>query len=105
MNIGKRVRRRSILHPICTVSRTGLDNMALILLSLIVTATMIVVAISMMRHGISSDNLIRSGIAMEDFYTTRESAEQSAVPSPSKPFLVVTLPDGTIVTQRVAGQV
>jgi hypothetical protein len=79
--------------------------MALILLSLIVTVTMIAVAISMMRNRISSGSLFRSGIAKEDFYTTGESAEQSAVPSPLKPFWVVALPDGTIVTARVAGQV
>jgi hypothetical protein len=76
--------------------------MALILLSVIVAA--IVVAISMMRHRISFKRLIRFGIAKEDFSITGASAEQSATPSPLKPFLVVELPDGTIVTPRVADQ-
>jgi hypothetical protein len=36
---------------------------------------------------------------------TIERPEQSATSVPLKPFLVVVLPDGTIVTPRVAGQV
>jgi hypothetical protein len=92
-----------MLHPICAVSRTTLDCMALILLSLIVAATMIVVAISMMRHGISSDSSIRAGIVKE-FSISGESAGLSVPPGPLKPFLVVVLPDGTIVTPKVAGQ-
>jgi flagellar basal body-associated protein FliL len=79
--------------------------MILILLSLIVTVAMIAVAISMMRHRSSSGSLIRSGIAKEDFSITGKSAEQSATPDPAKPFLAVVLPDGTIVSQRVAAQV
>jgi hypothetical protein len=79
--------------------------MVLILLSLIVTVTMIVVAILMMRHRSSSGSLIRSGIVKEDSFITGESAEQLVTLSPSKQFLVVALPDGTIVTARVAGQV
>jgi hypothetical protein len=77
--------------------------MALILLSLIVAA--IVVASSMIRHRISFGSLIRSVIAKEDFSITGKSAERAATPGPLKPFLVVVLPDGTIVTPRVAGQV
>jgi hypothetical protein len=78
--------------------------MLLILLSLIVAVTMIVVAISMMRHRISSGSLTRSGNAKEEFCISGESAEQSATLNPLKPFLVVALPDGTIVTPRVADQ-
>jgi hypothetical protein len=103
MNIGNHVRSQSIMHPICTVSRTNLYNMALILFSVIVGA--IVIAISMMRRRISFGSLIRSGIANENYPIAGESAEQSATPSPLKPFLVVVLPDGTIVTPTVAGQV
>jgi hypothetical protein len=77
--------------------------MVLFLLSVVVAA--IGVAISMMRYRISFGSLIRSGIAKEDFSLTGESAEQSATPSALKPFLVVVLPDGTIVTPRVAGPV
>jgi hypothetical protein len=79
--------------------------MILFLLSLIVTVTMIVVSISMMRHRISFGSLIRSGVGKEESIITGESAGQSVTPSPLKPFLVVVLPDGTIVTSRVAGQV
>jgi hypothetical protein len=78
--------------------------MALILLSLIVTVTMIVVAISLVRHGISSGSLTRSEITKEDSITG-DGTKQSATPGPLKPFFVVVLPDGTIVTPRVAGQV
>jgi hypothetical protein len=77
--------------------------MVLILLSVIVAA--IVVSISMMRHRISFGSLIRSGVGKEESIITGESAGQSVTPSPLKPFLVVVLPDGTIVTSRVAGQV
>jgi len=76
--------------------------MVLFLLSVIVAA--IVVAISMIRNRISFGSLIRSGIGKEDYSITGASAEQSATPSPLKPFLVVVLPDGTIVTPRVADQ-
>jgi hypothetical protein len=79
--------------------------MVSILLSLTVTVTMIVVAIPIIRNRISFGSLIRSGIAKEDFSITGESTEQGATPCTSKPFLVVVLPDGTIVTPRVAGQV
>jgi hypothetical protein len=65
----------------------------------------IVFAIPMMRHRTSFGSLIRSVIAKEDFSITGKSAEQAATPGPLKPFLVVVLPDGTIVTPRVAGQV
>jgi hypothetical protein len=77
--------------------------MVLILLSLIVAA--IVFAVSMMRNRISFGSLIRSGIAKEDCSLTGASAEQSATPGPVKQFLVVVLPDGTIVAPRVTGQV
>jgi hypothetical protein len=89
------------MHPTCTVSRTTVDNMVLILLS--VTVAGIVVAISIKRNRISVGSLSRSGIAKEDFSTSGESTGQSAAPCSLKPFLVVVLPDGTIVTLRVAG--
>jgi hypothetical protein len=73
--------------------------MALILLSLIVTVTMTVVAISMMRNRISSGSLIRAGITKADSSVTGESAGRSVRRGPLKPFLVVVLPDGSIVTQ------
>jgi len=76
--------------------------MVLILLSVSIAG--IVVAISMMRHRISFGSLMRSEIAKEDVSITGESAEDSATPSPLKPFLVVMLPDGTIFMPRVAGQ-
>jgi hypothetical protein len=98
-------RQQPFLHPTCTISRTTLDYMALILLSLIGTVTMTVVAISMMRYRFSSGALIRSGLAKTESFITGKSAERSATPSPLKPFLVVVLPDGTIVTPSVAGQV
>jgi hypothetical protein len=79
--------------------------MVLILLSLIVTVTMIVVAISMTRLRSSAGSLNRSGIGKEEFSVKGESAGQSVTPSVLKPFSVVVLPDGTIVTPRVAGQV
>jgi hypothetical protein len=103
-NTDKRVGRRSILHPICVVSRTSLYNMVLILLSVIVAVTMIVVAISMMRHRISSGSLIRSRIAKHGLFIKGERSKQSATLSPSKAFLVVVLPDGTIVAPTVADQ-
>jgi hypothetical protein len=79
--------------------------MALILLSLIVTVTMIVVSISLMRRRISSGSLTRSGIGKEDFSVTGADAEQAVTPGPLQQFLVVVLPDGKIVTPMVAGQV
>jgi hypothetical protein len=71
--------------------------MVLILLSLILTVTMIVVAISM-RQKISSGRLIRVGIAAEGTSTKAEGAERSAL-RPSNSLFVVVLPDGTIVSQ------
>ena len=76
--------------------------MFLILLSLIVVT--IVFAIPMMRHRIASSTVMRTGIGKEDFSMKGESAEQSAARNPLKAFLVVVLPDGMIVTARVAGQ-
>jgi hypothetical protein len=93
-NIGKRVRRQAIMHPIYTVSRTTLYNMFLILLPLIVAA--IVVASPRVRHRIWFGG---------DLSSTGERSEQQRITSPVKPFLVVVLPDGTIVTPTVAGQV
>jgi hypothetical protein len=76
--------------------------MVLILLS--VTVAGIVAAISIKRNRISVGNLIRSGIGKDSFITD-ERGRESATLSPLKPFLVVVLPDGTIVTPKVAGQV
>jgi hypothetical protein len=77
--------------------------MALILLSVIVAA--IVVTSPSIRNCIVSGGWTRSGIAREDFSVARVRAKQSIVAGPMKQFLVVVLPDGTIVTPRVAGQV
>ena len=83
-----------MLHPIGTVSRTTLYNMILFLLSVIVAA--IVVSIPRARHRIWFGG---------DLSSTEERSEQSRITSPVKQFLVVVLPDGTIVMPTVAGQV
>jgi hypothetical protein len=77
--------------------------MVLFLSSVIVVA--IFIAIPRVRHRIWFGGWTGLGIARGDFSITGESAEQSATPGPLKPFLVVVLPDGTIVTPAVAGQV
>jgi hypothetical protein len=77
--------------------------MVLIFLSVMVAA--ILVAISRIRNRMGFGGFTRSGITKEDFSIEDESAEQPAASSPVKPFLVVVLPDGTIVTPRVAGEV
>ena len=82
------------MHPICTVSRTILYSMVLILLYLIVAV--ILVAIPRVRHRIWFGG---------DLSSAGERSEQLRITSPVKPFLVVVLPDGTIVTPTVAGQV
>jgi hypothetical protein len=92
-----------MMHLICMVSRTNLYNMALILISVIVAA--ILFANPKIRNRIVSEGWTRSGIVREDLSIARECAEQSATPSPLKQFLVVVLPDGTIVTPRLAGPV
>jgi hypothetical protein len=86
--------RHVIMHPIGAVSRTNLYNMVLILFSMIVAA--ILIAIPRVRHRIWFEEVLSS---------TGERSEQSRITSPVKPFLVVVLPDGTIVTPTVAGQV
>jgi hypothetical protein len=77
--------------------------MAFLLLSAILAA--IVVAIPKVRHRIAFGGLTRSEISRENLSIARVRGEQSSVASPVKQFLVVVLPDGTIVTPRVAGQV
>ena len=77
--------------------------MALILLS--VTVAAIVIAVSKIRSRDSFGSLTRSEIVKGDFSVARERSEQLSVAGSLKPFLVVALPDGTIVTARVAGQV
>jgi hypothetical protein len=84
------------MHPICTASRTTLNNMFFFLLALIIVA--IAVAISIFRHNIS----LGSGIGREDSCIASERAGQSRISGSMKKFLVVVLPDGTIVTPRVA---
>jgi hypothetical protein len=74
--------------------------MVLILLSLIVAV--IVVAIPRVRHRIAFGTITGSGVAKEDFFIARERAEQPGDTNPSKQFLIVVLPDGTIVTPRIA---
>jgi hypothetical protein len=101
-NIGKRVTRRSILHPICTIHRTSLYNMALILLFLIVTA--ILVAVLKIRHRGLFQSFSGAEIVGGDSSVARARSEQFAVAGPMKQ-LIVVLPDGTIVTPRLAGQV
>ena len=91
-----------IVHPVGAVSRTNLYNMVLILLSVLVVA--IVVAVSKIRSRDSFGSFTSSEIVSGDFPAARERSEQSATLSPSKAFLIVVLPDGTIVTQRVTGQ-
>jgi hypothetical protein len=102
MNIGKRVRRQSILHPICMAIRTTLDNMVLILLFAIVAA--ILVAFPRTRNRIGFGGWTRFGTARENIPIARKHAEKSKVAGPIKQFFVVVLPDGTIATPRVAGQ-
>jgi hypothetical protein len=75
--------------------------MVLFLLSVIVAA---IVAIPRIRHHIPFGSFTRSGIAREDISTARKAAEQSRIAGPMKKFLVVVLPDGKIVTPRVADQ-
>jgi hypothetical protein len=77
----------------------------MVLIFLSVMVAVILVAISRIRNRIGFGGFTQSGIAKEDFSIKGESAGQSRNTSPSKPFLVVVLPDGTTVTQRVAGQV
>jgi hypothetical protein len=90
---------RVMLHPICTAKRTSSCNMVFLLLSAAIA--MIFVAIPGVRHRIAFGGLTRSEIFREDFSIARVRAEQSETASPSKPFLIVVLPDGTIVTPRV----
>jgi hypothetical protein len=87
-------RSRNGASEICTLSRTNLYNMLFFLLS--VTVAAIVVAIPQVRHRIWFGG---------DLSSTGERSEKSRITSPVKPFLVVMLPDGTIVTPRVAGKV
>jgi hypothetical protein len=75
--------------------------MIFLLLSVVLAA--IVVAIPKVRHRIAFTGFSRFGIPRGDFSITRERSEQSTTPSPVKQFLIVMLPDGTIVTPRVPG--
>jgi hypothetical protein len=71
--------------------------MVLILISAILAA--IVVAISMIHSSFGS--LAGSGIVRE-IARAREQAEQPAIASPARQFLVVVLPDGKVVNPLVA---
>jgi hypothetical protein len=71
----------------------------------LIVLSLMVAAISRIRSRIEFAGFTRSGIARGDFSITGQSAEQSRITSPLKPFLIVMLPDGTIVTPMVAGQV
>jgi hypothetical protein len=77
--------------------------MVLFLLSVIVAG--ILVAIPSIRNCIVSGGIIRFWITRGDSSVASESAEQSRIAGPTNKFLVVVLPDGTIVTPRVAAQV
>jgi hypothetical protein len=72
--------------------------MVLILLSLIVTVTMIALAVSITRNGLSFGSLIRSGSGKKDFSISGESAVQSYTNS-VETILVGRATDGTIVAQ------
>jgi hypothetical protein len=52
---------------------------------------------------VREERLAGSGTTKESI--VREGAKHPAIASPTKQFLVVAVPDGTIVTPRVAGQV
>jgi hypothetical protein len=73
--------------------------MVLILFSVVLAAT--AVAISMIHSSFGS--LSDSGIAKESI--VREDAEQKAIAGQARQFLVVVLPDGKVVTPRVAERV
>jgi hypothetical protein len=88
-----------ILHPIDAVGRTSLYNMVLFALSVIVGG--IFLASPRIRHFMPFGSFTRSGIAREDLPVARECAEQSRT-TPVKQFLVVVLPDGKIVTPKLA---
>ena len=88
------------MHPIGTVTRTNLYNMVLILFSVVLAATAVAISIiRFARFGSLSD----SGIAKESI--VREDAEQKAIAGQARQFLVVVLPDGKVVTPRVAERV
>ena len=73
--------------------------MVLILFSVVLAAT--AVAISMIHSSFGS--LSDSGITKESI--VREDAEQKAIAGQARQFLVVVLPDGKVVTPRVAERV
>jgi hypothetical protein len=74
--------------------------MVLFLLSLIVAA--ILIAIQRIRNRIVIEGITRSEIVKGDFSVARERSDQSTVAGPGNQFLIVVLPDGTIVIPRVA---
>ena len=75
--------------------------MFLILLFAIVAAIMVVV--SRIRNHASFGSLTSAEIVSGDSSVARARSEQFAVVGPMKQ-LIVVLPDGTIVTPRLAGQ-
>lgn len=73
--------------------------MVLILFSVVLAATAVAISIIHSSFGSLSD----SGIAKESI--VREDAEQKAIAGQARQFLVVVLPDGKVVTPRVAERV
>jgi hypothetical protein len=69
--------------------------MVLVILSIIFAATAL--ALSIIRFRLQLGKLTGFGVAREDMAATRKCAEQSAINSPLRQFLVVVLPDGKIV--------
>ena len=76
------------------VKRTSSCNMVFLLFAVVLAA--IAVAIPRVRHRIWF---------REDFSIAKERVEESRIADPMKKFLIVMLPDGTIVMPRVAAQV
>jgi hypothetical protein len=76
--------------------------MVLFLLSLIIAT--ILVASPRIRNCIGIEGFTRSENLSGDLSIAGECAEQSTTPSPMQQFLIVVLPDGTIVTPRVAAR-
>jgi hypothetical protein len=76
--------------------------MFLFLLSLIIAA--ILVANPRIRNRTAPGAWTRSGIVTRGFPIAKGRAEQWQNTNPMKQFLVVVLPDGTIVTPRALGR-
>ena len=77
----------------------------MVLFLIFVTVAAIVVAIPSIRNCIVPRRFSHSRIARGGFSIATGRAVQSSVAGPVKQFLIVVLPDGTVITPRVAGQV